>query len=50
MAAEHVKDLVDASLMSGYRLPIGKEELRSEEDEVVVFRDYFVAGLVIPCH
>lgn len=26
------------------------EELLPEEDEVVIFCDYFAAGLVIPCH
>lgn len=43
-------ELVNASLISGYRLPVGVEELLSGEDEVVVFRDYFVARLVVLCH
>lgn len=29
---------------------VGEGELCPLEDEVVVFRDYFVAGLVITCH
>lgn len=50
MTSEHVKELVDVGSISGYRLPAGEEELRPEEDEAIVFRDYFVVGLVIPCH
>lgn len=50
MTDDLTKELVNAGLITGYRLPIGKEELNPREDEVVVFRDNFVAGLVIPCH
>lgn len=50
MTGELVKELVDAGLITGYRLPVDEEKLRPEQDEVVVFRDYFVTGLVIPCH
>lgn len=50
MTPEHLKELVNAGLISGYHLLVGKEELLPEEDEVVVFRDYFVVGLVIPFH
>lgn len=45
-----IKGLVDNGLIAGYRHPEDDEELLPNKDEVVVFRDYFMAGLVIPCH
>lgn len=50
MTPEHIKELVDVGLVSRYQLSIGEEELPSREDEVVIFRDYFIAGIVIPSH
>lgn len=49
MTLELVKELVDDGLIMEYHLSTGKEELRSEEDDAIVFHDYFVAGLVILC-
>lgn len=50
MINELAKELVKAGLIREYILPVGEEELHPEYDEVVVFLDYFVVGLVIPCH
>lgn len=49
MTDELAKELVNVGFIWDYRVPVGEEELRPGPDEVVVFRDYFVAGLVIPC-
>lgn len=50
MTDELAKELVDEVLIQGYHLPVGEDELCPEKDDVVVCHDYFVAGLVIPCH
>lgn len=50
MTEEVVKELVDERLIMGYRLPMGEDQFRPKADEVVVFRDCFIAGLVIPYH
>lgn len=44
------QELVEAGLICEYRHPVGEEELHPRQDEVVVFHDYFVVGLVIPYH
>lgn len=50
MTNELAKELVDAGFIQEYRLPVGEEELLPRRDEAVVFRDYFVVSLFIPCH
>lgn len=50
MTNELTKELVDLVLLEGYRLLAGEEELWPGADEAVVFHDYFIARLVIPCH
>lgn len=50
MTDELTKELVDVGLIQDYCLPVGEVELYPRPDEAVVFRDYFIMGLLIPCH